>query len=230
MKTTSKLESYYEAFAQWAAQCSAVNRAIALVWYTVHGKHIATERGNLDPFQASAIFAALSANVRLDGNWRLYRQFVQTGHAATVPCAIEGALRASVTTGWDAVNAITVANSKAHKTKAFARCLLAGQGYHPSNVYDPQFACLDRWMNRAASGNLSLMPPPSHAEYPIMSEALSLVAVDMKLPIWHVQAMIWAAIQTACGVDWLVTDPILSAYRMRPNVTATFKSLASKGY
>jgi hypothetical protein len=216
----NKLQAYYDAFTAWILACSATDRALALVWYARHGSSIASERGSLSIFQACSVFASLSANVRLDGNWRLYRQFVQTGHAATVPCGIEGALRAVTVDGMESVNAITVVGSKAHKTKAFARSLLAGLGqYAPDNIYDPRWACLDRWMNRAATGDMSLMPPPSHAEYPIMAEALSLVAVDCRLPIWLVQAMIWCAIQTATDVNWIASDPIMAAFRLPPTIT-----------
>lgn len=221
----TKLVQYYEAFTAWMLAASPVDRAMGLVWYSISGRKVVSEASvrGYSEHQACAIFASLSANVRLDGNWRLFRQFIATGHAATVPCAIDGALRAATLQGMDSITAITVSGSKAFKTKCFARCLLAGSGaVSVSEQYNPQYACLDRWMHRAATGDLSLMPPPSALQYPVMAQALAMVALDNSIPVWQAQAIIWCAIQTSVDVNWMATDPIISAYRAAPVVTRVY--------
>lgn len=231
VKHVSRLQEYYKALSYWLTILSARDRSLALVWYAVEGRPViklGLDHG-YSAYQACAVYGAMSANARPTANWNLFVQFMKTGNAGTVPVAVNAALRAIATDGIASIDAISVSG---FKTKAYAKSCLIANGYNvgTDNIFDARLACLDRWMRRAATSEFDKECPPTAAEYPVMAEALSLVAVDCNLPIWLVQAMIWASVQTARGKDWLANDRIMTEYRTPPIITTTFQSLASKGY
>jgi hypothetical protein len=213
--------AYYERFVSYVQNISAKDRALALVWYPRTAAPVIHEGAahGLSAYQSVAVFAALSANARLTQNWALFRQFCATGIAATMPVALNGALRAVTVDGPASIDAITMPGSKHHKTKCFARAQVASLGHAMGvSATHPTLACCDRWIHRAGTGDMDVISPPPGKKYLDMAQALSLLAVDARLPVWSVQAMVWAAVQTAQGIDWLATDSNLLAYRTPPTV------------